>query len=92
MKIYLQYWRLGKLIINFELQNVNKNWTINDLIYKYWLEIIKPVHSSFTFEYCNSKMDLIKYRNGNQYSKNKKLKYCNIIDGEAFSVLSDFSY
>lgn len=92
MKIFLQCWSLGKLTINLELQNVNINWTINDLIYEYWFQVIKPINSFFTFEYCNSKMYLIKYRNGNQYSKNKKLKYCDIIDGEAFSVLCDFSY
>lgn len=89
----MQRWDLGKLTINFEIKNVNVHWTINDLLYQYWLQIIKPVvNSCFTYEYCNPRMDLIKYRNGNQYSKNKKLGQCDVIDGEIFSVLCDFSY
>lgn len=91
-KVFLQYWFYGKLTIDFELDGVNKDYTINDLLYKYWLNIIKPAtNSCFTWEYCNPKMDLVRYSNGKQYSKSTTLEQCCFIDGEAFTVLCGFS-
>lgn len=93
MKVFLQCWFYGKLTIDFKLDGVNKNWTINDLLYQYWLKIINPVtNSCFTWEYCNPKMGLVKYNNGTELLKNTTLEQCGAIDGEAFIVLCGFSY
>ena len=91
MKVFLQCWFYGRLTVEFVIDNVTEDYTINDLIY--WLNIIKPVtNSAFTWEYCNPKMDLVRYNNGKQYSKSTTLKQCGFVDKEAFTVLCGFSY
>ena len=79
------------MTINFELDDVEPHYTIHDLLYQYWLNVIST-NSSYSWEYCYPKMMLVRRTNGELRDQSLTIAQYNIYDGEALTVVCDFSY
>jgi len=91
MKIFLECWWFGKRTICLEVNNVTPDTTINDLLIKYFKEVIYPSNKNTDINFALSKMNLCG-NNNFIYDKSKKLSFYNIQDNSAFTVLAGFNY
>lgn len=91
MKVNLQCWWFGRLTVNLEVSNVTASTTINELLIRYFNEVIKPVSPAMALNTALSKMELCG-NNNFIYDKNGTLGGYNILDGHCFTVLAGFNY